>query len=278
MGLWNEEDGFFYDVLKLPDGNQFPMKIRSMVGLIPSVRGRNPGAGDARPAFPDFKRRLEWFIENRPDLTENIACMTTEGKGERRLLSIADPRPAARAFSSTCWTNASFFRRTAFARLSQFHRDHPYTLNVNDMEHRVDYEPGESTTGLFGGNSNWRGPIWFPTELSAGGVAAEVSPLPRRRLQGRVPDRVGKDDDLVGGGGRAVAPHDQYIPARRERTPPCLAIWRNSRPIRMARSGPLSRVLPTAISQLYGVVLLFTSTLFLQHIDGDSLLTKGEVS
>ena len=80
MGLWNEEDGFFYDVLKLPDGNQFPMKIRSMVGLIPlfAVETLEP---DVLDKLPDFKRRLEWFIDNRPDLTENLACMSTRGHG-----------------------------------------------------------------------------------------------------------------------------------------------------------------------------------------------------
>ena len=89
MGLWNEEDGFFYDVLKLPDGSQLPMKIRSMVGLIPlfAVETLEPEVLDR---LPDFKRRLEWFIDNRPDLTENVACMRTPGRGERRLLSIAD--------------------------------------------------------------------------------------------------------------------------------------------------------------------------------------------
>ncbi len=89
MGLWNEEDGFFYDVLKLPDGSQFPMKVRSMVGLIPlfAVETLEPEVLDR---LPDFKRRLEWFIDNCPDLTENFACMRSEGMGERRLFSIAN--------------------------------------------------------------------------------------------------------------------------------------------------------------------------------------------
>ena len=94
MGLWNEEDGFFYDVLKLPDGSHFPMKIRSMVGLIPlfAVETLDPEVLDK---LPDFKRRLEWFIDNRPDLTENVACMRTEGRAERRLLSIVDDGTAS---------------------------------------------------------------------------------------------------------------------------------------------------------------------------------------
>ena len=139
------------------------MKIRSMVGLIPlfAVETLEPEVLDRHPGF---KRRLEWFVENRPDLTNNVACMTTEGKGNRRLLSIADP-DQLREILNTCWTRASFYLPTASARCRSFHREHPYVIHVNGMEHRVDYEPGESSTGLFGGNSNWRGPVWFPTNF-----------------------------------------------------------------------------------------------------------------
>jgi hypothetical protein len=160
MGLWNEEDGFFYDVLKLPDGNHFPMKIRSMVGLIPlfAVETLEP---EVLGKLPDFKRRLEWFIDNRPDLTKNLACMRTEGMGERRLLSIAG-RDQLRSILKYMLDEREFLSPYGIRALSQFHRDNPYKLHVNGMEHRVDYEPGESSTGLFGGNSNWRGPIWFP--------------------------------------------------------------------------------------------------------------------
>src|SRR2546428_153249 len=161
MGLWNEEDGFFYDVLKLPDGTQFPMKIRSIVGLIPlfAVETLEPEVLDR---LPGFKRRLEWFIDNRPDLTENLACMRTEGMAERRLLSIAN-QDQLRSLLKYMLDEREFLSPYGIRALSQFHRNNPYTLHVNGNEHRVDYEPGESSTGLFGGNSNWRGPIWFPT-------------------------------------------------------------------------------------------------------------------
>jgi len=160
MGLWNEEDGFFYDVLKLPDGTHFPMKIRSMVGLIPlfAVETLEPEVLDK---LPDFKRRLEWFIANRPDLTENIASMSTEGMGERRLLSIADEQQL-RSILKFMLDEKEFLSPHGIRALSQFHRDHPYQLTAGNMDYRVDYEPGESSTGVFGGNSNWRGPIWFP--------------------------------------------------------------------------------------------------------------------
>ena len=160
MGLWNEEHGFFYDVLKLPDGSHFPMKIRSMVGLIPlfAVETLDPEVLDK---LPDFKRRLEWFIDNRPDLTENVACMRSEGRGERRLLSIATTE-RLRSILNFMLDEREFLSPYGIRSVSQFHRGNPYKLDFHDMEHRVDYEPGESSTGVFGGNSNWRGPIWFP--------------------------------------------------------------------------------------------------------------------
>jgi len=163
IGLWNEEDGFFYDVLKLPDGSQFPMKIRSMVGLIPlfAVETLEPEVLDRLPAF---KRRLEWFIDNRPDLTESFACMRSEGIGERRLLSIAN-EDQLRGILKSMLDEREFLSPYGIRALSQFHRANPYSLHVNGTEHRVDYEPGESTTGVFGGNSNWRGPIWFPVNF-----------------------------------------------------------------------------------------------------------------
>jgi hypothetical protein len=163
IGLWNEEDGFFYDVLKLPDGSQFPMKIRSMVGLIPrfAVETLEP---DVLDRLPDFKRRLEWFIDNRPDLTENFACMRSEGMGERRLLSIANEDQLRRILHYML-DEREFLSPSGIRALSQFHREHPYVLHVNGTEHRADYEPGESLTGIFGGNSNWRGPIWFPVNF-----------------------------------------------------------------------------------------------------------------
>jgi Mannosylglycerate hydrolase MGH1-like glycoside hydrolase domain/Glycosyl hydrolase family 63 C-terminal domain len=163
MGLWNEEDGFFYDVLKLPDGNQFPMKIRSTVGLIPlfAVETLEP---DVLDKLPDFKRRLEWFIDNRPDLTESLACMRTEGMGERRLLSIAGA-DQLRSILKFMLDEREFLSPYGVRALSQHHRDHPYCLSVDGTDHCVDYQPGESSTSLFGGNSNWRGPIWFPVNF-----------------------------------------------------------------------------------------------------------------
>ena len=134
-----------------------------MVGLIPlfAVETLEP---EVLNRLPDFKRRLEWFIDNRPDLTGNLACMRTEGMGERRLLSIAN-QDQLRRILKYMLDEREFLSPYGIRALSQFHRENPYTLGVNGNEHRVDYEPGESSTGLFGGNSNWRGPIWFPVNF-----------------------------------------------------------------------------------------------------------------
>jgi hypothetical protein len=150
-------------VLKLPDGTHFPMKIRSMVGLIPLFAVETLEQ-DVLDCLPGFKRRLEWFLENRPDLTDNIACMKTHGRGERRLLSIATEKQL-RALLRYMLDEAEFLSPHGVRALSRYHREHPYSLNVMGVEHRVGYEPGESTSGLFGGNSNWRGPIWFPVNF-----------------------------------------------------------------------------------------------------------------
>jgi hypothetical protein len=158
--LWDEQDGFYYDVLHLPSGQHLPMRVRSMVGLIPlfAVETLEP---EVLSRLPGFKRRLEWFIDNRPDLTHNLACMRTAGLGERRLLSIVDQGRLRRVLRYML-DEAEFLSAYGIRALSRFHHEHPYALSVNGSEHRVNYEPAESSTGLFGGNSNWRGPVWFP--------------------------------------------------------------------------------------------------------------------
>jgi len=158
--LWNEADGFYYDVLHLPQGEPFPMKVRSMVGLIPlfAVETLEPEIVDK---LPGFKRRLEWFIDNRSDLTQNVACMRTPGRGERRLLAIVD-RDKLRRVLKVMLDEREFLSPYGIRALSRVHLEQPYRLDVKGMEHQVVYEPAESSTGLFGGNSNWRGPIWFP--------------------------------------------------------------------------------------------------------------------
>jgi hypothetical protein len=160
LALWNDEDGFFYDVLRLPDGERRALKIRSMVGLIPlfAVETLEPELLDR---LPGFKRRLEWFIDNRPDLISNVACMRTEGRAERRLLSIVSA-DQLRSVLRIMLDEREFLSSHGIRALSREYKSRPYVVVVDGQEHRVDYEPAESSTGLFGGNSNWRGPIWFP--------------------------------------------------------------------------------------------------------------------
>jgi hypothetical protein len=163
VDLWDDEDGFFYDVLHLPTGGHEPLKVRSMVGLIPlfAVETLEPEMLDR---LPGFKRRLEWFIDHRPDLTAHVACMRAPGRGERRLLSVVD-RDRLRRVLQVMLDESEFLSPHGIRAVSRRHLDHPYALQVNGTEHRVTYEPGESTTGLFGGNSNWRGPVWFPVNF-----------------------------------------------------------------------------------------------------------------
>jgi hypothetical protein len=162
FGMWDEADGFFYDILHLPDGTRVPMRLRSMVGLIPlfAVEIIESAWLDK---FPGFKRRMEWFIENRPDLTDNIAAMEKPGHGERLLLSICNGRQL-RSVLEYMLDESEFFSDYGIRALSKVHSHdrHPYVIEFDDEEHRVEYQPAESRSGLFGGNSNWRGPIWFP--------------------------------------------------------------------------------------------------------------------
>jgi hypothetical protein len=158
--LWDEADGFFYDVLHTQDGEMFPMKVRSMVGLIPlfAVETIEP---DVLNQLPNFKRRMDWFIEHRPDLTGNVASMCAPGVGERLLMSIVNQEQLRRVLR-VMLHEEEFLSPYGIRALSRIHQEKPYVLEVNGEAHRVHYEPGESTSGLFGGNSNWRGPIWFP--------------------------------------------------------------------------------------------------------------------
>jgi len=163
ISLWNEDDGFYYDVIHEEDGDQFPLKLRSMVGLIPlfAIETLEP---DVLDKLPGFKKRLEWFIDNRPDLTAHTACMRTPGKGDRRLLSIVT-QDRLRRVLKVMLDEKEFFSPFGIRALSRIHLTTPYVLEVGGEQRTVRYEPGESTTDLFGGNSNWRGPIWFPANF-----------------------------------------------------------------------------------------------------------------
>lgn len=169
--LWDDGDGFFYDVLQLPDGSSLPLKIRSMVGLIPlfATAILEP---DVIDRLPNFKERLEWFIRHRPDLKVNVACMETQGQKARRLLALTYLSPHRfvaqdrfRRILDRLFDPAEFLGDHGIRSLSRHHAEHPYVFSFEGRVHQVGYEPAESRSGLFGGNSNWRGPVWFPVNL-----------------------------------------------------------------------------------------------------------------
>ena len=161
-GLWDEQDGFYYDQL-LINGGITPLKVRSMVGLIPLLAVEL--LDDAMvQKLPGFKKRMDWFLEHRPELSRlsSYYCRSEAGDGHgRRLLAIPSRSRLERMLRYLLDEN-EFLSPYGIRALSRYHKDHPYVVSVMGREHRVDYEPAESGTGLFGGNSNWRGPVWFP--------------------------------------------------------------------------------------------------------------------
>jgi hypothetical protein len=160
VSLWDDEDEFFYDALHGPDGCVLPLKVRSLVGLIPllAVETIEP---DLLERLPRFRAHLEWFLENRPDLASLVSRWQEPGLGERRLLALVRGHRMKRLLRRML-DPAEFFGDYGVRALSRHHLEHPYELRVDGMTHTVHYEPAESSMGLFGGNSNWRGPIWFP--------------------------------------------------------------------------------------------------------------------
>ena len=163
MGLWDEEDGFFYDMLNLPDGSRCPMKVRSLVGLIPLFAVETFDTEQA-DRLPGFKRRAQWFIDNNPKLREHIAFKDKPGGGRRVMLSIVTTEQLPKILRLML-DEEEFLSPHGVRSLSRYHKDHPYVIPVAGHEYGVGYEPAESTTGLFGGNSNWRGPVWFPVNF-----------------------------------------------------------------------------------------------------------------
>jgi hypothetical protein len=163
ISLWDDTDEFFYDVLHLPDGTRQSLKVRSMVGLIPlfAVETIEPAVLDALPAF---KERLEWFLTHHPELAALVSRWHEPGVGERRLIALVRGH-RMKCLLRRALDPAEFLSDFGIRALSKCHAQHPFALRVDDHEYVVRYEPAESRTGLFGGNSNWRGPVWFPVNI-----------------------------------------------------------------------------------------------------------------
>ena len=160
QGLWNEEDGFYYDVLHVADGSARPLKVLSMVGLVPLFAVTTLGP-QTMASLPEFMRRVEWFTKQRPEAMGVIQHMSAEGHAGWRLLAIVSPDRLRRILARVL-DPERFLSPFGVRALSRWHRDHPLEVEVGGRVARLMYEPAESSTGLFGGNSNWRGPIWMP--------------------------------------------------------------------------------------------------------------------
>jgi hypothetical protein len=158
--LWNEEDNFYYDVLHLPNGENIDLKVRSLVGLIPLLAVTTIEQ-QTLEKLPGFNKRIEWFINERPQLSRNLACMKGCDRNSRRLLAVVNEEKL-RLLLQKMLDETEFFSDYGIRSVSKYHQKHPYTFDVNDEIYEVAYEPAESPSKMFGGNSNWRGPIWFP--------------------------------------------------------------------------------------------------------------------
>jgi hypothetical protein len=163
INLWDDEDKFFYDVLHTSDNQRIRMKVRSMVGLIPlfAVEVLDQQLLDS---MPEFTAQLQWFLNNRPDLANLISRWTEKGKGERHLLSLLRGHRMKRLLKRML-DESEFLSPYGIRALSKYHEKHPYKLSIDGTEFTVKYTPGESDSYLFGGNSNWRGPIWMPVNF-----------------------------------------------------------------------------------------------------------------
>jgi hypothetical protein len=161
-GLWNEEDGFYYDQILL-HGHNIPLKIRSMVGIVPLFAVEALEEEDLG-RLPGFVKRMNWFLRNRHDLASQVSYMETAEGGKHRLLAIPSRKRLERMLRYILDEN-EFLSPFGIRSISKIHEKEPFIFRSNGEEYRVEYVPGESPTALFGGNSNWRGPVWFPVNF-----------------------------------------------------------------------------------------------------------------
>jgi hypothetical protein len=158
-GLWNEEDAYFYDVLHLTDGRDVPIKVRSLVGLVPIAAAIDVRDGILEQ-LPEFAERARWYVDAKPRLATSLH-VRTDGDRTHRLLCLVSPERLVRVLEKM-FDEDRLLSPYGIRSLSAWHRDHPFAFTTGDLVAYADYEPAESTSALFGGNSNWRGPIWFP--------------------------------------------------------------------------------------------------------------------
>jgi len=161
--MWNEEDGFFYDVLRMPNGDAFQMKVRSMVGLLP-LTAVSIFEEDIMEKLPTFARHAKNFLMRHPELETNLHMPGTPGLAGRRLLSTVNEDKLRRILTKML-DDKEFFGPHGIRALSLYHREHPFEFEILGQKSQVSYLPGDSDSGMFGGNSNWRGPVWMPVNM-----------------------------------------------------------------------------------------------------------------
>jgi hypothetical protein len=215
IDLWDPIDEFYYDALRLPNGQpSVLLKVRSLVSLTPlfAVEVLTP---QLIGNLPDFTRRLEWVLKNRPDLARMISRWHEPGKGENRMLALV------RIHRMKCTLRrmldeTEFLSEYGIRSLSRYHWEHPYVYGLNGTAYSVKYTPGESDSSFFGGNSNWRGPDLVPGQLPDHRVVAQVLRVLRRRIHHRVPDQVEAPDEPQADCRRTVGAAGEAVPAERK--------------------------------------------------------------
>ena len=200
IGLWDEQDQFFYDVLHLPDQEVIPLRVRTIVGLIPLFAVEVIGSR-AFKALPEFSERLQYFLNDRPELSRLISHWTEPGSGERRLLSLLRGH-RMKMLLRRMLDEDEFLSPYGVRALSKYHGEHPYRLNVGGAEFSIGYEPGEGTSHAFGGNSNWRGPVWMPINILLIDSLREFQRYYGDDFIGRMPDPLRHLHAAAPGGGR----------------------------------------------------------------------------
>ena len=241
--MWDEEDGFFYDVLRLPNGQAFRLKVRSMVGLLPLAAVAIFEEGTLEK-LPTARKRIQEFMERHPDLAANLHMPGTPGVAGRRLLSTVNEEKLRRILARMLDEN-EFFGPHGIRALSRYHLDHPFVFDLGGQEYRVSYLPGDSDSGMFGGNSNWRGPVWMPVNFLLYLSLLRLGAYYGDSFKVECPTGSGNQMTLFEVAQRAGrASHQNICPGRLGAQ---TGVWRHGeipdRPA-LARQHPLLRVLP----------------------------------
>jgi Mannosyl oligosaccharide glucosidase. len=244
VDLWDAEDEFFYDVIHLTNGQNIPLKLHSMVGLVPlfAVLAAPSPKSDKLPSFAE---QAKWFLQHRPDLLQNVAPVGTPGKDNLQLLAILS-RDRLVAVLRRMLDSEEFLSDYGVRALSRYHLEHPYVFNAGGQKVLVKYLPAESDNRLFGGNSNWRGPIWFPVNYMLVRSLHEFWRYYGDTLKVECPTGSGKDVQLERSGRRAHAPLEPDLSARPGTWQPPRGVWRQRLlPERSALARPhtVSRIL-----------------------------------